>query len=81
MSTLSWISIALWTLAGIVGLFSPASVTINHLPERNPLVRMIVGFLVVPFIGIVFSVIGLIDLFLAAPIIELINPSWLPFSF
>jgi hypothetical protein len=81
MPTLSWISITLWVLAGVVGLFSSASVKINDRPVRNPIVRMIMCFLFVPFVGIVFLVLGLIGLFLAAPIIELINPSWLPFSF
>ena len=81
MSTLSWISIVLWVTASIVGLFSPTSVKLKDRPVRNPLVRMIVCFLAVPFVGIVFLVLGLIGLFLAAPIIELINPSWLPFSF
>ena len=42
---------------------------------------MIVCFIAVPSIGIVFLIFGLIGLFLTAPIIELINPSWLPFSF
>ena len=81
MSTFSWISIVLWVIAGIVGLFSSASVKLNDRPVRNPLVRMIVCFLAVPFVGLVLLALGLIGLFLAAPIIELITPSWLPFSF
>ncbi|OIO51571.1 hypothetical protein COY93_00680 [Candidatus Uhrbacteria bacterium CG_4_10_14_0_8_um_filter_58_22] len=81
MSILSLISIALWILVGVVGLFKPKSVKVNNRPVKNPLIRMIVCFIAVPSIGIVFLIFGLIGLFLTAPIIELINPSWLPFSF
>ncbi len=81
MSTLSWISIALWVLAAVIGLFSSSSMKINDRPVRNPLARMVVCFFAVPFVGIIFLVLGLIGLFLAAPIVELINPSWLPFKF
>ncbi|HEY4519521.1 MAG TPA: hypothetical protein VJH33_00580 [Candidatus Paceibacterota bacterium] len=81
MSTLSWISIVLWIIAGIAGLFSSSSLTVNGRPVRNPVVRMSLCFLAVPFVGIIFLVFGLIGLFLTAPIIELIDPSWLPFSF
>ena len=81
MSTLSWISIALWVLAAVVGLFVSDSVKINDRQVRNPLARMVVCFFAVPLVGVILVILGLIGLLLAAPIVELINPSWLPFKF
>ncbi len=78
MSPLSWFSIGLWMLAAAVGLFSSASVKINGRPLRNPLARMAACFLIVPVVGLAFLILGFIGLLLAAPIVELINPSWLP---
>lgn len=79
MTTISWVSFALWVLMAFISLHPNVRIALNHKYVRNPIGKMVLGFLMLPLIGTVFLVIGIglafVGFFLVAPLVELFNPS------
>jgi hypothetical protein len=54
-------------------LFGKDDVKINEMSVENPFMRMAIAIVIVPFIGAVFYIFGLIGHFLLLPIISIFN--------
>lgn len=60
-----------WVFYGVlvlVALAFPAAVQFNDVPVRNPLTRVAVVVVILPIIGCLFSLFGLVGNFLLLPI-------------
>ena len=71
MSTVTIIGLVLWGLALLLG-----NVTFNEMPIKNPLVRVVVIAIAFPFIGVVFTIIGLLGLVFLAPVLHFFGWGW-----
>jgi hypothetical protein len=71
MSTMTIIGLVLWGIALLFG-----SVTFNEVAVKNPLLRVVAIVIAIPFIGVVFSIIGLLGLVLLAPVLHFSGWEW-----
>lgn len=78
MSTVSWISVALWVLVSALFMLVPKSITYKGEPVDNVLARFIISLLAIFFVSVACLFIGFVGL---APVIEKVASHWSLFSF
>jgi|CXWL01.1.fsa_nt_gi putative effector of murein hydrolase LrgA (UPF0299 family) len=68
---LTYLSCTVWAILILMAFFERGSVKIKDVPVRNPFLRAVLALFVIPIIGGVLAVVGLLGWFLLLPVLSL----------